>query len=75
MKKMEKGLLIPWAGSLAATIVCILIVLLDAGAVVHLSDGARNALALTVTAALVVFGYTSCKHAGVLKSQRPSRKK
>lgn len=70
MKKMEKKLFIPWVVSLAATVVCILIVVLSSRSVLTLSDGARSILALSVTVAMVIFGYTSCKHAGVLKNQK-----
>lgn len=75
MKKMEKKILIPWITSFAVTVLCVVIVILDASAVLTLSGGARNALGIIVTVALIVFGYTSCKYAGVLKSQRPSPKK
>ena len=70
MRKMEKKLFIPWVVSLAVTVVCILIVVLSSRSVLTLSDGARSILALSVTAAMVIFGYTSCKHAGVLKNQK-----
>ena len=70
MKKMEKKLFIPWVISLAVTVVCIFIVVLNSRSVLALSDGARSVLALSVSAAMIVLGYTSCKHAGVLKNQK-----
>ncbi len=70
MKKMDKKLLIPWIVSLVVMVVCIVVIFLSAGSALTLGDGARSVLALSVTAAMIVFGYTSCKHAGVLKGQK-----
>ncbi len=70
MKNVSKKLLIAWAASFAAVVLCVLAVVLDCSAVLTLSDGARNAVGVAVAAALVVFGYTGCKYAGLLKGQK-----
>ena len=69
MKPMSKKSVIPWLISLTVLIVTAGAIALNAAGVAALSEGARNALGVTVATALVVFGYTSCKYAGVLKGQ------
>lgn len=70
MKKMDKKTLIPWAISALVTLVCLLLVVLFATGSLALSEAARGVLGVTITIALIVFAYTSCKYAGVLKGQR-----
>ena len=70
MKPISKKILIPWLVSFAVLIVTVGAIVLNAAGVAALSESARNVLAVAVAAALVVFAYTGCKYAGVLKGQR-----
>ena len=73
MNKISKKILIPWIVSFLLIVAVVAAVILDTTGVLSLSGGARNVLGVTVAAALIVFGYTSCKYAGVLKSQRQKK--
>ena len=70
MKNMSKKILIPWIVSFLLIVATVVAIILDSTGALSLSGGARNVLGVTVAAALIVFGYTSCKYAGALKGQQ-----
>lgn len=70
MKTIDKKTLIPWLVSFLTVVVCVVIVILSTSGTLVLSDTGRNALGIIVTVGLIVFAYTSCKYAGVLKGQK-----
>ena len=69
-KKMTKGTKIALTVSGAVFAIGLVLIVLFNTQVVALAENVKMALANNITAAMIVFAYTLCKHLGVLKNQR-----
>ena len=69
-KEMTKDTKIALTVSGAVFAIGLVLIVLFNTQVVALAENVKIALALTITAAMIVFAYTLCKHLGVLKNQR-----
>ena len=69
-KEMTKGTKIALILSGAVFIIGIVLVALLNTQVIAPTERMKMALALAITAAMIVFAYVLCKHLGVLKNQR-----
>ncbi len=69
-KEMTKGTKIALAVSGAVFVLGLVLIVLLNTQVIAPTEDAKMAIALTITAAMIVFAYVLCKHLGVLKNQR-----
>ena len=69
-QEMTRGMQLTLIISGAALALGLVILVLFSAQVIALTENAKMAVALIITAAMIVFAYTICKHLGVLKNQR-----
>lgn len=69
-QEMTRGTQLTLIISGAALALGLVILVLFSAQVIALTENAKMAVALIITAAMIVFAYTICKHLGVLKNQR-----
>jgi len=69
-KEMTMGTKITLIASGAVFVLGLVIAVLFTSQTITLTENAKMAVALAITAAMIVFAYVLCKHLGVLKNQR-----
>ena len=69
-QEMTRGTQLTLIISGAALALGLVILVLFSAQVIALTENAKMAAALIITAAMIVFAYTICKHLGVLKNQK-----
>ena len=69
-REMSRGMKLALLLSGAVFVVGMIVTVLFAVQVIALSESAKAALALVITAAMIVLAYTLCRYFGVLKSQK-----
>ena len=69
-KEMTKGTKIALTVSGAVFVLGLVLIVLLNTQVIAPTEGVKMAIALAITAAMIVFAYVLCKHLGVLKNQR-----
>lgn len=69
-REMSRGTKLALLLSGAVFVIGMIVTVLFAAQVIALSESVKTALALVITAAMIVLAYTLCRHFGVLKNQK-----
>ena len=69
-REMSRGTKLALLLSGTVFVIGMIVTVLFAAQVIALSESVKTALALVITAAMIVLAYTLCRHFGVLKNQK-----